>query len=169
VHQQEVVVKPAGLFRKAQTEVRKTTHKITRNVMDLPMFEQHLDAVAVLLEVARPKRVQQLLGRTKLRYILAADRVSIANAVQARIDGNDSVKRDVRSVFEAFIEAPFPVGSAVLGLYMDSAITCALYEELEPFGADDRQNPFSILLFTKGAGQTSWTQLGPVNPLGSQS
>lgn len=167
VHEQEVVVKPAGLFRKAQTEVRKTIHKITRNDMDSPLFEEHLDAVASILEVARPTRVQQLLGRTKLRYILAAHRVSVANAVQERMDGDDSVKRDVRSVFEAFVDAPFAVGSAMLVSYMDSVIACSLYEELEPFGAHDKQNPFSIVMFRKGAGQTSWTQLGPVKPIGS--
>lgn len=116
VHEQEVVVRPAGLFRKAQTEIRKTTHKVTRNDMDSPVFERHLDAVAVLLEVARPRRVQQLLGRTKLLYILTADRVSIANALQRQMDGDDSVKRDVRSVFEAFFDGSMYFTQALGGV-----------------------------------------------------
>jgi hypothetical protein len=132
VHKETVVVKPAGLFSKARTEIRETKLRRTHNNMDWPPFENHLDAVAIILEKARPKSVQQLLGKTKLLYIMAADRLSNSNAVAGMTNRNDAVRADVRSLCGVFVEAPFKIGSAMLAIYMITGqsihIGCALYE-----------------------------------------
>jgi hypothetical protein len=93
VQKETVVVKPAGVFTKARTEVREVKLQRTRNVMDWSPFENHFDAVAIILEKARPKSVQQFLGKTKLLYMLMADRLSHSNAFQRQISENESIKR----------------------------------------------------------------------------
>lgn len=167
VHKETVVVKSAGMFTKARTEVRETRLQKTRNVMDWPPFENHLDGVANILEKARPKSVQRLLGKTKLLYMLMADRLSNSNAVQRQMSENESVKADVRSLCGVFIETPFEIGCALVASYLGTGtICCKLYEELEPFGPDDRQYPGSILIAVKGGSDSPWT-ISPVKPISS--
>jgi hypothetical protein len=164
VRKETVVIKPAGIFTKARTEVRETKLQKTHNVMDWPPFENHLDGVAIILEKARPKSVQRLLGKTKLLYLLMADRLSNSNAVQNRMNENESIRADVRSLCGIFIEAPFEIGCALVASYLGTGtICCKLYEELEPFGPEDRQCPGSILIAMKGS-NIPWT-ISPVGPI----
>jgi hypothetical protein len=133
--------------------------------MDWPPFENHLDGVAIILEKARPKSVQRLLKKTKLLYVLMADRLSHLNAFERQMNEGESIKQDVRSLCSIFIEAPFEIGSAVLAGYLgEGTITCKLFEELEPFGADGRQNPGSILVATKAVANNPWI-ISPVKPI----
>lgn len=167
VHKETVVVKPAGLFTKARTEIRETKLQKTCNVMDWARFESHLDGVAIVLESAQPRSVQQALGKTKLLYMFAADRLSHHTTVQQQMQDNESIMAEVLSFCGVFIEAPFEIGCALVVSYMGTGtICCKLYEELEPFGRDDTQNPGSILIATKREGSASWT-ISPVKPISS--
>jgi len=101
----------------------------------------HLDDVATVLEKRSPGRVQELLGETKLKYALYADRVSIANAVQNKLS-----KEELRDLFELWIKSPVTIRSALLGAVVEigswsKRLTISLYEETEIWGPGDRMNP----------------------------
>lgn len=167
-YEQTVVVKPAGLFRKEVTAVESRQREVTKSQLDPQLLDEPLDYVAGTLEKIRSRSVQRILGRTKLRYLLGAGRVSISNALRRRMESSASIKENLRSLFDTFIEAPFEIGSAAVISCMDSGnlrvVSCSLYQDLEQFAPDDTQNPFSILLARKTTQQSDWN-LSPVEPL----
>lgn len=109
-------------------------------------LEPKLDEVAIMLEKAAPGRAMEILGETKLKYALHADRVSISNAVQNKLSNEE-----LRELFEMWIKSPVAIRSALLGAVVDigsisKRLTISLYEDTEIWGPGDRMNPIKGFL-----------------------
>ncbi len=75
-YQKEIEVRPAGLFRKAQMELRTFTRTVKKSNLDPEVYLRHLNAVAPLVERERPGSVSRILGQISLRCLVVAGHVS---------------------------------------------------------------------------------------------
>lgn len=122
----------------------------------LPVLEEYLDKSAAILESHIPSKVQELLGKTKVKYLAAGDRLSVHNSVQSRLP-----VPDIRAIGNLFIDAPFPIGSALMGAYMEEPrggrVYISLYEQPEVFGCDGEMNPIRASIWAVRDDRENWT------------
>jgi hypothetical protein len=110
-YDQTIVVKPAGLFRNAQTETRRGSRTVTRNhVEDLGVDGRLVDCVAGQLEERVPGRVHDLLGKVKVKHLAKGGRVSVASGIR------NFAREDVLALNEVWLSASKPVRAAMVGL-----------------------------------------------------
>ena len=76
-----------------------------------PYLEKKIDAIGITLEPLRPGRVQELLGFTKLKYLVYGNRVNINTGCAEFLVPTED---DQRIFGEIFFKFPFVVGSALV-------------------------------------------------------
>lgn len=127
-YQETVVTRPAGLFRKAQTETRTLTRNVSRRKIRLDMFPKSLDPVAALLEKATPGFMWKSLGRVRFGHLFFAGHATILSGV----DIDDFSKADLHSINEVWLESGRPIRGAVWVMgrkYPDSLVAISLSEQ----------------------------------------
>jgi tetratricopeptide (TPR) repeat protein len=128
-YEETVITRPAGLFRKAETETRTLTRTVKKRRLGLDNFPSSLDPVAGLLEKATPGYIWGVLGRVKVRHLFNAKHFSISRGV----DIDDFNQADLRSLHETWLQSAKPIRAAawVVGRkHPDPLVAIGLSEDL---------------------------------------
>lgn len=111
-YQEEVVVKPAGLFRKAQTELRTKTLTVTKTRLEYKLTEEPLEYISDIMELVALGHVHEILGElgeTKLKY-MGTERVFTGPSIRDgfNIRGED-IRKDIRSISNVWLRNSRPI------------------------------------------------------------
>lgn len=105
--------------------------------------ETKIDALGEIFEIKRPGKIQELLGKTKLKYFRSGEsRISKLTSIAEHLIPSD----EALDIFgNVFFEFPYIVGSAVVALMMKEDdgrhyIRVVLYEEKSPRNAFGEPN-----------------------------
>ncbi len=117
-YEEEVVVRPAGIFRSVQTELATKTRTVTKSKLDRlqPRLGEDLDSICELLEQHSPGRVSEILGWVKLKALDAADRVVIAPTVETFLRKGYLTPADLQVVGELPLKSAGPIRHAFVDI-----------------------------------------------------
>ncbi len=110
-YHQEVEIRPAGLFRKAQRELRTMTRTVRKRHLDSTVYQSPLNAIAPILERSRSGAVSRILGEISLDCLNAAGHVS---SVGLHADPDLLAKTDRDSVLHVWMNARKPIRAAYI-------------------------------------------------------
>ncbi len=136
IYQEEVVVKPAGVFRKAETGFSTRTRTVTKSRLDPKLVAQPLDHVCRLIENYSPGDVHKILGEVKLKYLGSADHLFWAAAIQGAIENGLCTNEDLLSISELAVTASGPIRSVFVSLLSGGSepkFLLTFFDKPEPF------------------------------------
>lgn len=140
-YQEEIIVKPAGLFKKAQTELRTQTRTVRKSRLDPKLVAQPLDHICKLLEKYSPGGVHRILGEVKLKYLGAAGRWFYSRPVQGAMEHGLLTKQDLLSIGEIAVTASGPILSVLFMTILSGGnepkILLTLFDKPEPIAEDE--------------------------------
>lgn len=113
-YSEEVVTRPAGLFRKAQTETVGRTRTVTKNRLEAGNWGERFEYVLEVLEKHSPGRVHEILGEVKLKYLVSAKRVLWPPILRQALENGNITRDEFRSIGELALKAPSPIRSVVV-------------------------------------------------------
>jgi hypothetical protein len=111
-YQEEVVVKPGGLFRRPQTETQTRTRTVRKSRLNPADFADLLDYLFRALENCAPGRISQVFGEVKLKYLAAANRVLWAPVIKNAVNDGLISEKDLLAIGEVPLKASGPIRSA---------------------------------------------------------
>jgi hypothetical protein len=123
----------------------------------VPLLDELMDEVAVILAKSEPERIQQLTGSTKLKYLLHGDRVSVSNAAKNMITGDE-----LREIFTLTVKTEFIIRSAMFATVLGSgdgrSALIMLYDEPDIWDFNEKLKKSKGMLYvtcTGGSWRTS--------------
>jgi hypothetical protein len=99
------------LYEKSLLEFGKFFKLSPEDMPPKPYLEKKIDAIGISLEPLKPGRVQELLGFTKLKYLVYGEKVSINEDCEENLIPTED---DQRHFGEILFSAPFIVKSALV-------------------------------------------------------
>lgn len=100
------------LFEKALIEYRKFFELTPEEMPPKSSLAKKIDAIGITLERLRPGKIQELLGFTKLKYLVYGGRVSINTGCEEELITTED---DQRFFGEMFFSFPHIIRSALVG------------------------------------------------------